>query len=115
MSIHEGEPMETEIPDNKIDRPPPMPPFNALCTTFGFVTALGGAASAFIVLIALVNLHMVSDTGMFAIALMAAAPAGLGVGVALFLYLSFTVEAKRVPDNHGAAEPFIRRMDGPRG
>ena len=107
--------METETPDDKIDRPPPMPSFHALCTTFGFITALGGAASAFIVLIALMNLHNITDPGMFAVALMAAAPAGLGVGVALFLYLSFTVEAKRAPFDHDAAEQSIRRLDRPGG
>jgi hypothetical protein len=97
------------------DAEKPTDRFTMLCQTVGTVAGIAGTASVIIAWVALVNFSNVTNAGMFAIALMAAAPAAMGVGMALVLYLAFAVEARRSGDSfdHLAAGEFIRRIDRP--
>lgn len=52
---------------------------------FALVALYAGGASAGIAFLAFVNLHRISDAGMFAIALMVAAPSLMGIGIALVM------------------------------
>ena len=49
------------------------------------VAAAGAFASAVIALIAMVNFHYISDSGLWAVAVMVLAPALMAVGVSFFI------------------------------
>jgi hypothetical protein len=97
---------EESGPEKPTDR------FTMLCKTFGSIAGMSGAASFMITWVALANLHNITDAGMFAIALMAAAPAGLGVGVSLCLYLAFAADTRspRSAGQDAGSEQFVRRL-----
>jgi hypothetical protein len=94
---------EVEVPSER---------FSTLCNAFGSVAGIAGTASVLITWCALANMHNITDAGMFAIALMAAAPAGLGVGVSLFLYLAYAVDTRspRSASQDAGSEQFVRRL-----
>jgi hypothetical protein len=87
-------------------------PFTQLCQAFAGVAVIACTASVIIAWLSIGNFRSFTDWGMFAIALMVAAPAGLGIASTVFLYLAFRAEIEKSPSRgeDKPSEQFFRSI-----